>query len=213
MLFFINLLMIIFWLLMFNVMHTSYINIMKLLRITCTELTILFTHVWNFSRTAWAFKLIMWSAMFSLSSLQSDIIKFRCIINIFVISWKIWLIDLFYIFFIFFLFTIFIKMLRFLQSNDKLFLNHYFFIVTSSLTTLIYDDVLNVKCVFSCICSCLLRSWMNVFNFYTFFMINASWLSILFSEINILNGWISRVLIKWSVSKMSNIQTLAEQVQ
>ncbi len=173
-LFLINLLMIIFWLLVFSVMHTLCANIAKLLHTTCTKLAILFTHVWNFSRTAWVFKLITWSAMSSLLSLQSNTIRFRCIVNMFVISWKIWLIDLFCIFFISFLFTIFTKISRFLQSDDKSSLNHYFLIVASFLATSTHDDVLNVKRVFSCICSCLLRSWMNVFNFYTFCMMNVS---------------------------------------
>ncbi len=174
--------MIIFWLLMFSVMHTSCVSIMKFLRTTCAELAIFFIHVWNFSKAAWAFKLIMWSAMSLLSSLQSNIIKFRYIVDMFAISWKIWSIELFYIFYISFFFTIFTKILRFLRSNDRLSLSHCFFIVAFSFITLIHDDVLNVKHIFSYICSCLLRSWMNVFNFYTFFVMNASWFSIFLSE-------------------------------
>ncbi len=116
--------------------------------------------------------------MFSLSSLRSDIIKFRCVVDAFAISWKIWSIDLFCIFFFSFLFTIFTKISRFLQSDDRLSLSRCFSVVASSLVTLTHDDVLNVKCVFSYVCSCLLRSWMNVFNFCTFFAMNASWLSI-----------------------------------
>jgi len=88
----------------------------------------------------------------------------------------------FYISFIFFLFIIFIRILRFLQSNDKSSLNHCFLTVTSCLVMLIHDDDLNVKCVFSCIYNCLLKSCINVFNFCTFFMMNASWLSIFFFE-------------------------------
>ncbi len=68
------------------------------------------------------------------------------------------------------------------KKIDKLSLNHCFFVVASSLTTLTHNDVLNVKCIFSCICTYLLRSWMNVFNFYTFFMMNAFWLSIFLFE-------------------------------
>ncbi len=34
-----------------------------------------------------------------------------------------------------------------------------------------------MKCVFFYICSCLLKSWMNVFNFCIFFAMNMSWLS------------------------------------
>ncbi len=182
MLFFTSLLIIIFWLLVFNMMCTSCASIMKLLCITCAELAILFTHVWDFSRAAWAFELITWSAMFSLSSLQSDTIKSHCIINTFAISWKIWSINLFCIFFISFFFTIFIRILRFLQSNDRSSLSHCFLVVASSLATLTHDDVLNVKHVFFYVCNCLLRSWMNAFNFCTFFMMNASWLSIFLSE-------------------------------
>ncbi len=190
MLFFINLLIIIFWLLVFIVMHTSCASIAKLLRTTCAELAILFTHVWNFSKAAWAFELITWSAMSSLSSLQSDTIKFCCVVVTFAISWKIWLIDLFCIFFISFLFIIFIRISRFLRSDDKSSLNHCFLIVASSFTILTHDDVLNVKRIFSYICSYLLRSWMNAFNFCTFFAMNTSWLSIFLSE-TFQRRWIS----------------------
>jgi len=182
-LFFINLLMIVFWLLVFNVMCTSYANITKLLCTICAELAILFTHVWNFSKAAWAFKLIAWSAMSLLSSLQSNIIKSCCVVNMLAISWKIWSINLFCIFFISFLFTIFTKISRFFQSNDKSSLNHCFFVVTSSFATSTHNDVSNVKHIFSYVCSCLLRSWMNVFNFCTFFVMNMSWLSIFLSEV------------------------------
>ncbi len=182
MLFFINLLMTVFWLLVFNMMCTSCASITKLLHTTCAELAIFFTHVWNFSKAAWTFELITWSMMFSLSSLQSNIIEFRCIINMFAISWKIWLINLFCIFFISFFFIIFTRILHFLQSDDRLSLNHCSSIITSSLVTLTYDDVLNVKRIFFYVCSCLLRSWMNIFNFCTFFAMNASWLSIFLSE-------------------------------
>ncbi len=181
-LFFINLLMIVFWLLMFNVMCTSCVSITKLQCITCAELAIFFTHVWDFSKAARAFELIAWSAMSSLLSLQSDTIRFHCVVNMLAISWKIWLINLFCISFTSFLFTIFIRISCFLQSNDKLSLNCCFLIVASSLATLTHDDVLNVKRIFSYVCSCLLRSWMNVFNFCTFFAMNASWLSIFLSE-------------------------------
>ncbi len=125
-----------------------------------------------------------------LSSLRSDTIKFHCVIITFAISWKIWSIDLFCISFISFLFTIFTRILRLLRSNDRLSLNRCFLIVASSLATLTHDDVLNVKHVFSYVCSCLLRSWMNAFNFFTFFMMNASWLSIFLSKM-FQRRWIS----------------------
>ena len=181
-LFFTSFLMIIFWLLVFSIMHTSCASITKFLHTTCAELAILFTHVWDFSRTAWTFKLITWSAMSSLSSLRSDTIRSRCVINMFAISWKIWSINLFCISFISFFFIIFTRILHLLQSDDRSSLSHCFSVVASSLATLIHDDVLNVKHVFSYVCNCLLRSWMNVFNFYTFFAMNASWLSIFLSE-------------------------------
>ncbi len=188
--FFINLLMIIFWLLVFNVMCTSYASIAKLLCTTCAKLAIFFTHVWVFSRAAQTFKLITWSAMSLLSSLQNDTIRFHYVIDMFAISWKIWSINLFCISFIFFLFSIFTRILCLLQSDDRLFLNCCFSIVTSSLATLIHDDVLNVKRVFSYVYSCLLKSWMNVFNFYTFFAMNMFWLSMFLSEM-FWRRWIS----------------------
>jgi len=100
------------------------------------------------------------------------------------------LINLFCISFIFFLFIIFTRISRFLQSDDRSSLNHCFFIVTSSLATLTHDDVLNVKHIFSYVCSCLLRSWMNVFNFCIFFTMNASWLLIFLSKM-FWRRWIS----------------------
>ncbi len=181
-LFFTSLLVIVFWLLVFSVMCTSWANIAKLLRTTCAELAIFFTHAWNFSRAARAFELITWSAMSSLSSLRSDTIRSRCVVDMLAISWKIWSIDLFCISFISFLFTIFTRISRFLRSDDRSSLSRCFSIVASSLATSTHDDVLNVKRVFSYVCSCLLKSWMNVFNFCTFFAMNMSWLSIFLSE-------------------------------
>jgi len=87
-------------------------------------------------------------------------IKSCCIVNLFSILWKIWLINFFCIFFISFFFIIFIKTLHSLWSNDSLSLSCCFFIVAaSSLATSAYNDVSDVKRVFSCICNCLLRSW------------------------------------------------------
>ena len=200
-LFFTSLLMIIFWLLVFNVMCTSCASIAKLLCTMCAELAILFTHVWDFSRAARAFELIMWSAMSSLSSLRSDTIRSCCVINTFAISWKTWSINLFCISFISFLFTIFTRILHFLRSDDKSSLSHCFSVVASSLATLTHDDVLNVKRVFSCVCNCLLRSWMNVFNFYTFFVMNMSWLLIFLSK-TFRKRWISSKITsfhEWSL--------------
>jgi len=186
---------------MFSMMCTSWANIAKLLHTTCAELAIFFTHVWDFSRTAWAFELITWSAMSSLSSLRSNTIRSRCVVNTLTISWKIWSINLFCIFFISFLFTIFTRISRLLRSNDRSSLSCCFLIVASSLVTSTHDDVLNVKHVFFYVCSCLLRSWMNVFNFYTFFTMNASWLSIFLSE-TFQRRWISSKITsfhEWSL--------------
>ncbi len=102
-------------------------------------------------------------------------IKSHCIINMFSILWKIWSIDFFCIYFISFLFVIFTRTLHLLWSDDRSSLSHCFLIIVSSLATLTHDDVLNVKRVFFYACSCLLRSWMNVFNFCTFFVMNMSW--------------------------------------
>ncbi len=174
---FINLLMIISWLLVFSVMCISCVSIAKLRRTTCVESAIFFTHFWNFFRAAQASEFTACSATSSLSSLRIDMIRSHCVVDMFSILWKIWSTDFFCISFTSFLFAIFTRTSRFLRSNDKSSLSHYFLVVVSSLTTLIHDDVLNVKRVFSCTCSCLLRSWMNVFNFCTFFTMNASWLS------------------------------------
>ncbi len=54
--------------------------------------------------------------------------------------------------------SLFTKILRFLQNDDRSSLNCCFSVVNSSLVTSTHDDVLNVKCVFSYVCSCLLRS-------------------------------------------------------
>ena len=139
--------------------------------------------------------------MSSLSSLRSNTIKFRCVIDTFAISWKIWSINLFCIFFISFLSFIFTRISCFLQSDDRSFLSRCFSVVASSLAILTHDDVLNVKRVFSYVCSCLLRSWMNVFNFYTFFAMNVSWLSIFLSEM-FRRCWISSKITsfhEWSL--------------
>ncbi len=126
--------------------------------------------------------------MSSLSSLQRNMIKFLWAINMFVISWKIYLINFFYIFFIFFLSAIFIIIFRLLQSNDNSFLTCYFLIVTSSFVTFTHDMIFNEKHILSYVymlfyvCSCLLSSYTNVFSFYTFFAMNAFWFSLFFSS-------------------------------
>ncbi len=100
----------------------------------------------------------------------------------FMISWRICSIDFFYIFFIFFLSAIFIITSHFLWSDDNSSLKRYFLIITSSLVMFTHDVILNEKHMLSCVCSCLLSSFMNVFNFYTFFAMNAFWFSLFFSS-------------------------------
>ncbi len=191
MLFIFSLLMIFFWLLVFSMMHTSGVSIMKLRCITCAELMILFAHSWDLFRIVRVSELITCNATSSLSRLRSNMIKSHCIIDALLILWKICLIDFFCIFFTSFFFIIFIRTSRSLRSNNSSSLSCCFLIVAaSSFATSVHDDVLNIKHVFSCICCCLLKSWMNIFNFYTFFAMNASWLSIFFSE-TFQRRWIS----------------------
>ncbi len=147
-----------------------------------------FAHVWNLFRFAWVFELIAWSVMSSLSSFQKDIIRFLWAVNTFVISWRIYSIDFFCIFFIFFLSAIFIMTSHLLRSDDNSSLRRCFLIVTSSFIMFAHDMILDEKrmlscvCMLSCICSCLLSSCTNVFNFYTFFVMNAFWFSLFLSS-------------------------------
>ncbi len=200
-LFFISFLMIVFWLFIFNVMHTSCINITKLQCFICAEFAIFFTHFWDLFRAVQVSELITCNAMFLLFSLQSNMIKFYCAVDTLSIFWKIWSVDFFCIFFIFIFFIIFTKILHLLWSDDKSFLNCCFFIIAFSLAMLIHDDALNMKHIFSYIWNCLLKSWMNAFNFCTSFVMNASWFSIFFSEM-FQRCWISFKITsfhKWSL--------------
>ncbi len=135
------------------------------------------TLIFTIFKAAQASELTACSATSSLSSLRIDMIRSCCVVDMFSILWKIWSTDFFCISFISFLFIIFTRTLHLLRSNDRSSLNRCFLVVVSSFATSTHDDVLNVKRVFSCACSCLLRSWMNVFNFCTFFAMNASWFS------------------------------------
>ncbi len=75
-----------------------------------------------------------------------------------------------------------------LQSENNSSLRCYSLVVTSSLVTFAHDVILDEKrvlsciCVLSCVCSCLLSNCMNVFDFYTFFVMNTFWFSLFFSS-------------------------------
>ncbi len=188
MLSFINLLMITFWLLVSIMMCISCASTAKIQRTIYVKFMISFTHVWNLFRFAQTSELITWSMMSSLSSLRRNTIRFLWAVDMFVISWRICSIDFFCIFFIFFLFAIFIMTFHFLQSDDNSFLKRCFLIVTSSLVTFAHDVILDEKrmlfciCMLSCVCNCLLSSYMNVFSFCTFFAMNTFWFSLFFSS-------------------------------
>ncbi len=188
MLSFINLLMITFWLLVSIMMCISCASTAKIQRTIYVKFMISFTHVWNLFRFAQTSELITWSMMSSLSSLRRNTIRFLWAVDLFVISWRICSIDFFCIFSIFFLFAIFIMTFHFLQSDDNSFLKRCFLIVTSSLVTFAHDMILDEKrmlfciCMLSCVCNCLLSSYMNVFSFCTFFAMNTFWFSLFFSS-------------------------------
>ncbi len=68
-----------------------------------------------------------------------------------------------FVFLSFFFLPFFTRILHFLQSNDRLFLNHSFFIVAFSFTTLIHNNVLNMKHMFFYICNCLSTLYQQLF--------------------------------------------------
>ncbi len=183
---FISLLMITFWLLMSIVMCISCASTAKIWCIIRVKFAISFAYVWDFPRFAQVSELTAWSIMSSLLSFWRDMIRFLWAVNTFVISWRICSIDFFCIFFIFFLSAIFIMTSHLLQSDNNLSLKYYSFIVTSSLVTFVHDVIFDEKCVLSyvcmlsCICSCLLSSCTNVFNFCTFFTMNVFWFLLFF---------------------------------
>ena len=179
---FINLSMIFFWLFMSIVMCTSCVSIAKIRRATHVELAISFAHIWVFFRFAQASELIAWRKMSSLFCLQSDMIRFLWSDNMSAILCKIYSIDFFCIFFISFLFIILIMTFHLLQNDDRSSLNCCFFITISSLVTFAHDVIFVERCMLLYICNCLLSSWTDVFNFYTFFTMNAFWFIWCFSS-------------------------------
>ncbi len=88
----------------------------------------------------------------------------------------------FCIFFISSLSAIFIMTSCFLWSDDDSSLKRCFFIDNSSFVTFAHDMIFNEERVFLCICNCLLSSWTDVFNFCTFFVMNAFWVTWCFSS-------------------------------
>ncbi len=181
-LFFISFLMTFFWLLMSIIMHILCVSIAKIHCNICIEFVISFAHSWVFFRFAHAFELTAWRKMSLLLSLQRNMIKFRWLVNMSAILWRICLIIFFCIFFISSLFTIFIMTSHLLQSDDNFSLRRYFLIDNSSLITFAHDMIFNKKRVFLCICNCLLSSWTDVFSFCTFFAMNAFWIMWCFSS-------------------------------
>ncbi len=181
-LFFINLSMIFFWLFMSIVICISCVNIAKIQHVTHVELMISFAHVWVFFRFAQASELTAWREISSLLSLQSDMIRFLWSVNMLAILCRICLINFFCISFISLLFIILIMTSFFLQSNNKLSLKCYFLIAVSSLVMFTHDVIFVERRVLLCVCSCLLSSWTDVFNFCTFFAMNAFWFAWCFSS-------------------------------
>ena len=170
---FINLSMIFFWLFMSIVMCTSCVSIAKIWRVMHIELMISFAYVWVFFRFAQASELTVWRKISLLLSLRSDMIKFLWFVNASAILCKICSIDFFCISFISLLFIILIMISHFLQSDDESSLRHYFLITISSLVMFIHDVIFIKRRMLFCICNCLLSSWTDVFNFCTFFAMNA----------------------------------------
>lgn len=179
---FINLSISTFWLLVFVVMCILCVNTAKNRRDMHVKFAIFFAHSWFLFRFARAFELIACREMSLLFSLQRDIIRFLCSVDIFTIFWKICSVIFFCITSIFFLSAIFIMILRFLQSNNESFLKCCFFVVVSSFVMFAHDVISDDKCMFSCICNCLLNSWTDVFSFYTFFAMNVFWFMWCFSS-------------------------------
>ncbi len=181
-LFFISFLMTSFWLLVSIVMCISYVSTAKIYCNMHVKFAISFAHSWVFFKFAYASELTAWRKMSSLLSLQRDMIKFHWLVNTSAILWRICLMIFFCIFFISSLFAIFIMTSRFLQSDNDLFLKHCFLVDNSSFVMFAHDMIFNEKRVFLCICNCLLSSWIDVFSFCTFFMMNAFWVVWCFSS-------------------------------
>ncbi len=129
--------------------------------------------------------------MSSLLSLQSDMIRFLWSVNTFAIFCRICSINFFCIFFISLLFIILIMTSHFLWSDDELSLKCCFLIAISSLVTFVHDVIFVKRCVFFCVCNCLLSSWTDIFSFCTFFVMNAFWFAWCFSSESSWKCWIS----------------------
>ncbi len=179
---FISLSMIFSWLLMSIVVRTSCVSTAKVRRATRVELAISFTHVWVFSRFAWASELTAWRKMSSLLSLRSDTIRSLWPVDTPAISCRICSIDFFCISSISLLFIILIMTSRPLQSDDGSPLKRCSPVAISSLVTFVHDVVFVERRVFSCVCNCLLSSWTDAFSFCTFFAMNAFWFAWCFSS-------------------------------
>ena len=170
-----------FWLFMLIVMCISCVSTAKIHCNMHVKFAISFAHSWVFFRFVHASELTAWRKMFSLLSLQRDMIRSRWLINTFVILWRICLMIFFCIFFTSSLSAIFIMILHLLRSDDDFSLKCCFFIDNSSLVTFAYDMIFNEKRVFLCICNCLLSSWTDALSFCTFFVMNAFWVMWCFS--------------------------------
>ena len=179
---FISLSMIFSWLFISIVVCTLCVNIAKIQRATCIELAISFAYVWVFFRFAWASELTAWRKMSSLLSLQSHMIRFLWSVDTSAIFCRICSIDFFCISFISLLFIILIMTSRFLRSDNKSLLECCFLVAISSLVTFAHDVIFVERRMFFCVCNCLLSSWTDVFNFYTFFAMNAFWFIWCFSS-------------------------------
>ncbi len=129
--------------------------------------------------------------MSSLLSLRSDTIRFLWSVNTSAIFCKICSIDFFCINFISLLFIILIMTSHFLQSDNRLSLSCCFLIIISSLVMFAHDVIFVERHMLLCVCNCLLSSWIDVFNFYTFFTMNAFWFAWYFSSESSQRRWIS----------------------
>ena len=176
---------------MFIIVHILCVNTAKIQRVTHVELAISFAHIWVFFRFAQASELTAWREISSLLSLWSDMIKFLWSVNTLVILCKICSINFFCISFISFLFIILIMTSLFLQSDNRSFLKCYSLVIVSSLVTFTHDVIFIKRRVLFCVCNCLLSSWFDVFNFCTFFAMNAFWFMWCFSSESSRRCWIS----------------------
>ncbi len=120
--------------------------------------------------------------MSSLLSLQSNMIRFLWSVDTSAILCKICSIDFFCISSTSLLFIILIMTSRLLQSDDESFLKRCFLVAIFSLVMFAHDVIFVERRVFFCVCNCLLSSWTDVFNFCTFFAMNAFWFAWCFSS-------------------------------